>query len=88
MTRAVGSKNIPWGAIVQTLASHPGRWMLLPEMVSVPIRTVETIASRRLAVLRPPGGTIRYRRKATVWLDSGREVCDIWLRYEPTKEKT
>lgn len=86
MTRPTGSKNIPWGAIVKTLASHPGRWMLLPEMVSVPIRTVQTIAGHRLAVLRPPDATIRYRRKATVWLDNGREVCDIWLRYEP-KEK-
>jgi hypothetical protein len=86
MTRPAGSKNIPWGRIVQTLRSHPGRWMLLPEMVGVPIRTVSIIKEQRLAALRPPDARIRYRRRATVWRDDGREFCDIWLCYVP-KEK-
>lgn len=83
MTRTAGSKNIPWESIVKTLRSHPERWMLLPEMVGVSIRTVMVVKSRERHALRLEDGRIRYRRRATVWLEDGRVVCDLWLRYQP-----
>lgn len=85
--RPAGSTNIPWAAIVAKLRKYPNRWMLIPEMASVPDRTIATIRRRERRELRLADGTIRCRRKATVWLDDGTVKCTLILKYEPKEKK-
>lgn len=86
MARTAGSTNIPWRELVMQLRQQPGKWRLFSEMVSTPLRTITVIRNRERTALRITDGTIRARRVNTAWLDDGRVVCDIWLKYEPREE--
>lgn len=87
MTRTKGSVNIPWERMVAELRSHPGRWILFPEMSSVSDRTIDVIRKRRRRALRINDGIIRCRRKTTVWTDEGTVRCTLFLSFDP-KEVT
>ena len=67
------------------LRQHPDRWILLPEMSSVPERTVEVIRRRERRALRLDDGVIRCTRTARAVVKGQARVA-LQLKFVP-KEK-
>lgn len=81
MGRPAGSTNIPWDALVARARLHAGRWIIPPELASVPARTIIVIRLRQRHALRLDDGVIRCRAKARAWKD-GREIVTLSIKFE------